>query len=62
MKPNEKSITVTVVVYDGQEKAQTQFYVSVDGCNKLQQKPRSIVMERMLKALEQVAHQINMNL
>lgn len=62
MKSNEKSITVTVVACDGQEKVQKQFYISIDGCNKLQVKPRSVVMERLLKALDTVTNDLNITL
>jgi len=62
MKSNEKSITVTVTACDGQEVAKTEFYISIAGCKKTDTSPRKLVLDKTLKAMEQVAHQINMDL
>lgn len=62
MKSNEKSVTVSILVCDGQEKEQTQFYISLDGCEKLNVRPSQLIMEKFLKSLEQCTKPLNIKL
>jgi hypothetical protein len=62
MKRNEKSITVTIIAWDGQEHASSEFYISLDGCKKLDESPRKLILDKALKAVEQVTNQLNIKL